>query len=185
VVAGTPFSVLVNARDANNELAENFADQISLSAAAPTGSNFAVAPVMDAVGGTGSFANLVLDDAATGYVVTASSPTADPDTSNTFTVLPSGVVRTLSLSLKGHLKVSGTLAAPGNAKCRARQKVKIQRLRSGSWVTVETVTTSNTGTYSDRVPDKRGEYRATIAKTVLADGTSCLAATSPTRRHRH
>jgi len=60
--------------------------------------------------------------------------------------------------------------------------VKIQRRVSGHWKTVGSTTTTATGAYKKRIPDKPGKYRAKAPKVTLNAGADiCSAATSPIR----
>ena len=88
---GTPFNVTAQARDANNNLAENFTSNVNLNAAAVGGSNFnGGQQTVAAVGGVAAFANLVLNDAANGYTVTASAAGLTSGISNAFNVTGDG-----------------------------------------------------------------------------------------------
>ncbi len=85
--AGTPFTVAIEARDANNALAENFNGNIAINAAAVGGSNF-VGGTQNATaeGGTVTSGILVLNDAANGYTITAQATGPIPGVSNAFNV---------------------------------------------------------------------------------------------------
>jgi hypothetical protein len=65
--------------------------------------------------------------------------------------------------------------------------VKIQRKTSSGWKNVGSATTSDTGSYSKKVKDKAGKYRAIAKKVSLGDPVTdtCSKATSPTRKHKH
>ncbi len=85
--SGTAFSVSVQARDGNNNLAENFNGTVSLNAAATGGSNFNGGTAsQSAVAGTATFNSLVLNNAANNYTVTASSTGLTSGVSNSFNV---------------------------------------------------------------------------------------------------
>ena len=85
--AGTPLAVTVEARDANNSVAENFSGTVSLNAAATGGSNFVGGTKnVVAVAGVATFPGLVLNDAADNYSITASSPGLTDGLSNSFNV---------------------------------------------------------------------------------------------------
>ena len=75
--AGTPFNLTVQARDGDNNTAENFNSNVTLSAAAPVGgSDFnGGAQNANAAGGTAQFTDLALNDAADNYTINANSPT--------------------------------------------------------------------------------------------------------------
>ncbi len=88
--AGTPFTVQVEARDADGVVAENFAGAVDLAAAAAGGSDFdGGMPSVNATGGVATFDALALDDAADGYSIGASSAGLVGATSNAFDVTAS------------------------------------------------------------------------------------------------
>jgi hypothetical protein len=87
VRSGAPFTVTVEARDANNNLAENFTGSVDLDAAATGGSNFVGGTrSVPAAAGTATFANLVLNNAADGYLASAGSAGLTSGLSNSFDV---------------------------------------------------------------------------------------------------
>jgi hypothetical protein len=69
----------------------------------------------------------------------------------------------------------------GYTACAASVPVKIQRRVEGEWKTVRTTTTSLTGSYSTRIPDKASRYRAMAPKIFLFGPSLCLRAISPVR----
>jgi len=75
----------------------------------------------------------------------------------------------------------------GFTSCEASVPVKIQRKsKGGGWNNVGTATTSASGTYSKKIKDKSGKYRARAAKVSLNAGVDvCLKATSPVRNHKN
>ena len=93
-----------------------------------------------------------------------------------------------SVTLRGvrSLVARGTVSADnGFTACAASVPVKIQRRVAGEWNTVRTTTTSPTGSYKRRIPDKPGRYRATAPKVPFGfNPNSCLRAISPTVRTR-
>ena len=87
VRAGDAFNVTVEARDANNIVAENFSGNVNLDAAATGGSNFNGGTAnVAAVAGSATFVDLVLNDAADGYTATAASAGLTSGVSNAFNV---------------------------------------------------------------------------------------------------
>ena len=77
----------MQARDANNNVAENFSGNVSLNASATGGSNFNGGTASaSAVAGVASFNALALNNAANGYTVTAASTGLTGGTSNSFNV---------------------------------------------------------------------------------------------------
>jgi hypothetical protein len=91
--------------------------------------------------------------------------------------------RTVILRLRRHLVARGTVGAdPEFADCVAGVTVKVQRRVEGEWKTVRTTTTSPTGSYRRRIPDKVGRYRATAPRIDVNGGADiCLRAISPVR----
>jgi hypothetical protein len=93
--------------------------------------------------------------------------------------------RSVTLHVVRSLVARGAVSADnGFTACAASVPVKIQRRVAGEWKTVRTTTTSPTGSYRRRIPDKPGRYRATAPKIFLSYGLvppSCLRAVSPVR----
>ena len=91
--------------------------------------------------------------------------------------------RTVTLRLRRHLVARGTVGAdPEFAGCVAGVTVKVQRRVEGEWKTVRTTTTSPTGSYRRRLPDKAGRYRATAPRIDVNGGYEiCLRDISPVR----
>ena len=69
--------------------------------------------------------------------------------------------RSVTLRLVKSLVARGVVADDVSTACAANVPVKIQRRVAGGWTTVRNTTTSPTGSYSRRIPDKAGRYRAT------------------------
>ena len=96
--------------------------------------------------------------------------------------------RSVTLRVVRSLVARGVVSADnGFTACAASVPVKIQRRLAGGWKTVGTTTTSPTGSYRRRIPDKAGRYRAKAPKIFLSYGfvpPSCLRAISPTVRTR-
>ncbi|HEX5914683.1 MAG TPA: hypothetical protein VFY54_16300, partial [Rubrobacter sp.] len=90
--------------------------------------------------------------------------------------------RSVTLHLVRSLVARGVVSDDEFTDCAASVPVKIQRRVSGEWTTVRTTTTSLTGSYRRRIPDKAGRYRAmapTFPHGVLP--TLCPRAISPVR----
>ncbi len=100
---------------------------------------------------------------------------------------PTEHARSVTLSLKKHLVARGAVSvSDGFTACAASVPVKIQRRVSGTWRTVGSTTTTETGAYKKRIKDKPGKYRARATGVTLNDGADiCLGARSPARRHTH
>jgi hypothetical protein len=98
--------------------------------------------------------------------------------------------RSVTLSLRKHLVARGRVRSaedPAFTDCVASVPVKVQRRVSGRWRTVRTTTTSTTGSYRRRIPDRPGRYRAVASRVSLGDPETdlCFRAVSPRRRHTH
>src|SRR6266545_4240468 len=93
--------------------------------------------------------------------------------------------RSVTLSLRKHLVARGMVSVgDGFTACAASVPVKIQRRVSGQWKTVGSTTTTDTGSFKKRIPDKPGKYRARATRVVLNSGADiCSRATSPVRRN--
>ena len=91
--------------------------------------------------------------------------------------------RSVTLKLRKHLVARGVVSASdGFMACLTNVPVKIQRRVSGNWKTVGSSTTTVTGSYKKRIPDKPGKYRAKAPEVTLNAGADiCSAATSPVR----
>jgi IPT/TIG domain len=90
--------------------------------------------------------------------------------------------RSVTLHLVRSLVARGVVRDDEFTDCAASVPVKIQRRISGEWTTVRTTTTSPTGSYRRRIPDKAGRYRAmapTFPRGVLP--TMCPRAISHVR----
>jgi IPT/TIG domain len=95
--------------------------------------------------------------------------------------------RSVTLSLKKHLVAKGVVSVgDGFTACVASVPVKIQRRVSGSWKAVGSTTTTASGSYSKKIKDKTGKYRAKAPKVTLNAGADvCKGAKSPVRKHTH
>ena len=120
----------------------------------------------------------VLASSTTGYTVRATlagEPQPEPQTH----------ARTVAMALARHLRVRGSVTSPtGPSRCTDNVTLRVQRKSGTGWRTLARPTTDAAGTYTARVPDRPGRYRATVAfDTDPLD--SCAAATSEVARHRH
>jgi hypothetical protein len=92
------------------------------------------------------------------------------------------VSRSVTLRLVGSLVARGAVTPDDEfTVCAASVPVKIQRRVAGEWMTVRTTTTSPTGSYEIRIPDKAGRYRATAPKFPSGVLTPCARVISPVR----
>ena len=71
----------------------------------------------------------------------------------------------------------------GYAACIQTMHVRIQRRISDHWRTIATDQTNADGTFSTRLPDRTGWYRATVSAVTLGSGDVCNGAISGTRHH--
>jgi hypothetical protein len=70
--------------------------------------------------------------------------------------------------------------------CAASVPVKIQRRSSGGWKNVGSTTTTASGSYSKKIKDKEGKYRALVKSFTPNSGVDvCSKAKSPVRKHTH
>jgi hypothetical protein len=123
--------------------------------------------------------------ATTGKIsVTTPGGTATSATNFTVSTVHS---RSVTLSLKRHLVAKGVVSvSDGFTACVASVPVKIQRRVSGSWKAVGSTTTTASGSYSKKIKDKTGKYRAKVPKVTLNAGVDvCKGAKSPVRKHTH
>jgi hypothetical protein len=93
----------------------------------------------------------------------------------------------VSLSLSGHIKVSGNVnTTDGTTDCESKVGVRIQKQKSdGSWKTLTRLQTNMSGGYKGFVPDKVGKYRARVPAETLLNGVQCGADNSGTKSHKH
>jgi large repetitive protein len=95
-----------------------------------------------------------------------------------FTVVPTFHSRTISISLRRHLVVRGTVSAGGFGACADDALVRIRRFADGAWRTIATTHTNDDGFYRVRVPDRPGRYRALAPRQTLGDSDICGRALS-------
>jgi hypothetical protein len=95
--------------------------------------------------------------------------------------------RSVTLTLKKHVVAKGAVnVGDGFTACAASVPVKIQRRVSGSWKNVGSTTTTASGSYSKKVKDKEGKYRAQAPEVTLNNGADiCQGDASPVRKPCH
>ena len=95
--------------------------------------------------------------------------------------------RSLTLRLSKHVVAKGVVNVGDTfTGCESGVPVKIQRKTKSGWKNVGSATTSASGSYSKKVKDKTGKYRAQVKKFSPDAGVnSCSKATSPVRKHTH
>jgi hypothetical protein len=163
----------------------NFSGTISGASFTTTGVTFNNVTATFVVNSATQITATVPTTATTGPIkVTTPGGTATSTTS--FTVSKTHP-RTVTLSLKKHLRAKGVVSVgDGFTACTASVPVKIQRRVSGNWKSVGSTTTDASGSYSKKIKDKPGKYRAKAPKVALNNGVDvCLGDTSPTRKHTH
>jgi hypothetical protein len=90
--------------------------------------------------------------------------------------------RSVTLRLTRSLVARGVVSADdGFTACAVGVPVKIQRRVEGEWKTVRITSTTSTGAYRKRIPDKSGSYRAKAPKILLGGASFCLRAISRVR----
>ena len=122
--------------------------------------------------------------ATTGPISVTTAGGTATSTSNFTVTTPQ--LRSITLRLRGHLVARGVVSveAGGPTTCVAGVTVRIQRRSGGSWQTVGTTTTNDTGTYRKRIRDRAGRYRS-LAPAITVGLDTCNKAVSNKVRHRH
>lgn len=90
----------------------------------------------------------------------------------------------VGLNLRKHLVAKGKVSSADDA-CVHGRTVKVQRRTPGGWKTLKSDSSASDGSYSVRLPDRKGKYRAKVASKELSDGSICTGDRSPTRTHSH
>jgi IPT/TIG domain len=123
---------------------------------------------------------------ATTGKISVTTPSGTGTSTANFTV-SNAHSRTVTLKLTKHVVAKGTVnVGDGFTACESGVPVKIQRKTSSGWKSVGTATTTSTGSYSKKVKDKTGKYRAQVKKFTPNAGVDvCSKATSPVRKHKH
>jgi uncharacterized repeat protein (TIGR01451 family) len=121
--------------------------------------------------------------------VTASTIDEKP-TNNTASVTTTVVAgghkhkRSVSLRLRDALRARGKVSvADGFAACASHVPVKVQMRVSGHWKTIKSVTTSGSGAYKTKLPNKHGTYRSLAPRVKKGATDICARAISPKRTH--
>jgi IPT/TIG domain len=133
--------------------------------------------------------NATVPSGATTGPISVTTPSGTATSSTNFTVTGTGAEhdRTVSLSLSGHIKVSGNVnTTDGTTDCESKVGVRIQKQKSdGSWKTLTRLQTNTSGGYKGFVPDKVGKYRARVPEETLLNGVQCGADNSGAKSHKH
>lgn len=124
----------------------------------------------------------------------SASPSPSPSPSSSAGPAPSPEdpqrhARSVGFKLARHLVAKGIVrTADGYDRCSARVSVAVQRWASGKWSTVATPRSGREGRFRATVRDRRGLYRARVARSVHTSGDRdhvCKPARSRRLRHRH
>jgi hypothetical protein len=124
---------------------------------------------------------------ATTGKISVTTPSGTGTSATDFTVAGVKHERKVTLDLNKHINAKGKVNAPdGTTACESNQTVKLQKQKKdGSWKTIEKDVTDSSGSYSQKLPDKTGKYRARAPEVTLANGDVCLADASPKVKHSH
>ena len=133
--------------------------------------------------------NATVPAGATTGPISVTTPTGTGTSATNFTVTGTATTheRTISLDLRRHLIAVGLVTVnDGFGACASNVPVKIQRLRNGTWRTIDTTQTDAAGSYREQIGDRVGVYRAVAQRVELNNGVDvCVRDRSPRERHTH
>jgi hypothetical protein len=111
--------------------------------------------------------------------ISVTTPAGTGTSGTNFTVLPTFHQRSISISLRRHLVVRGSVSVAGGFDaCADDTLVRILRFVNGGWRTIATTHTNDDGDYRVRVADRRGRYRALAPRETLGSSDICGRAKS-------
>ncbi len=110
--------------------------------------------------------------------ISVTTPAGTGTSATTFTVLPTFHQRSISISLRRHLVVRGSVSAGGFDACAGDARVRILRFMNGAWRTIATTLTNEEGNYRVRVADRPGRYRALAPRQTEGSSDICGRAMS-------
>jgi len=110
--------------------------------------------------------------------ISVTTPAGTGTSATNFTVLPTFHQRSISISLRRHLVVRGSVSAGGFDACAGDARVRILRFVNGAWRTIATTLTNDEGNYRVRVADRPGRYRALAPRETEGSSDICGRAMS-------
>jgi hypothetical protein len=163
----------------------NFSGTVGATSFTTTGVTFNNVAATFVVNSATQITATVPSTATTGPIK-VTTPAGSATSTTNFTVSKTHS-RSVTLKLRKHLVAKGVVSASdGFTACTASVPVKIQRKTSSGWKNVGSATTTASGSYSKKIKDKTGKYRAQAKKVTLNTGADvCKKATSPVRKHTH
>jgi uncharacterized delta-60 repeat protein len=155
----------------------NFAGASSVGFSGVAQPSFTVDP-------TGSLITAAVPPGATTGAIQVTTPYGTATSLSSFTVTAGAHERNVTLSLRKHLVAKGNVVVTdGYASCFQNMHVRIQRRISDHWRTIATDQTDADGSFTHRLPDRTGWYRASVNAVTLSSGDVCDRAISGTRHH--